>query len=684
MYTCVLIPRELSLVLALQPSPSPSPSSRASPGHAPSPILPAHQLVTCASVWSNSHLRPGTVFYPDEGEVRLDRLDMRVSPQEDDVSTGTAASRPVAQGVDNAQDMDKQSSMACKMRRSYGSYDVMLDVQGQQVRHCNWVRFVRSTLDPGSANVISSKVRGQAFFQVTRAVKPSEEIVVLFHVEPLPGNSVDAAFPSATEKPAENFPKFDAFSENADTSEIDKYDYDSHRVLSVLKASSSSSTSCFSGGFKNQEPISSMASPKTSTHSSTSALSSSLVSSTMVLNPTQYRGSSSASMLSSALAFGGLGMPMSMYDHLTLMSVVQQQQQQQRQQQQQQRRRCDVNEESESLMNLHNQKVKGQSHALRPTSPPPPYYKIASFNAGSTMMTSTPVSMVTTVKREKNDEEADENVDEKVGNDVADKEETSHDEKTPNMSVEQSSMKTNVHQPRSLYFESSLSLSSSSDILSLSAMGPDSPRPLGLRNDNSGNDNTNDRINESLRDYSASSPMFTSGSSHSREISSASEICAGEESGVNLSISKDSSEPCPSVHHQLQENADLASREGKQLDNEDCKGDPDASDKVAEIHSVIEKEKYNEDKSKEISSNVERLQENARTSTASETDMYELNKYKTEEKSAGGYLGYGGRENKERECEAMAPQVDSTVDFVSDKAENALQYNDEGNSSLVF
>lgn len=67
MYACILIPRELSLVLTLHPN-------------------PMHVLEMSAIVWSNSHLSPGTVFYPDEGEVRLDKIETRMVIPDEDVS----------------------------------------------------------------------------------------------------------------------------------------------------------------------------------------------------------------------------------------------------------------------------------------------------------------------------------------------------------------------------------------------------------------------------------------------------------------------------------------------------------------------------------------------------------------------------------------------------------------------
>ncbi|KAK7499810.1 hypothetical protein BaRGS_00008901, partial [Batillaria attramentaria] len=58
MYACVLIPRSLSLVLTLHPR------------------APGSILEMAATVWSNEHLPPGTLLHPDEGELRLDKLEV--------------------------------------------------------------------------------------------------------------------------------------------------------------------------------------------------------------------------------------------------------------------------------------------------------------------------------------------------------------------------------------------------------------------------------------------------------------------------------------------------------------------------------------------------------------------------------------------------------------------------------
>ena len=74
MQTCVVIPRELSLVLRTEPI---EVSDRE--GFKPLPEMGA-------TLWSNSTLAPGKTFLPDDGEVRLEKLEIYSLLKEKDVS----------------------------------------------------------------------------------------------------------------------------------------------------------------------------------------------------------------------------------------------------------------------------------------------------------------------------------------------------------------------------------------------------------------------------------------------------------------------------------------------------------------------------------------------------------------------------------------------------------------------
>ena len=69
MYSYILIPPELSLVLRHQE------------------VQICTPVNTCTTLRSNRCLNPGSIFYPDEGEVRHDTLDMEQILDVDDVST---------------------------------------------------------------------------------------------------------------------------------------------------------------------------------------------------------------------------------------------------------------------------------------------------------------------------------------------------------------------------------------------------------------------------------------------------------------------------------------------------------------------------------------------------------------------------------------------------------------------
>ncbi|KAK7499811.1 hypothetical protein BaRGS_00008902 [Batillaria attramentaria] len=87
-------------------------------------------------------------------------------------------------------------------RRQHGCYDVIQEIDGQEVRHCNWVRFVKASNNPDEVNVISSKVKGHPFFQVIKHIKPNDELVVLFHsekTEATPSDSVTQTMTSSRE-----------------------------------------------------------------------------------------------------------------------------------------------------------------------------------------------------------------------------------------------------------------------------------------------------------------------------------------------------------------------------------------------------------------------------------------------------------------------------------------------------
>lgn len=72
METCVLIPQEFALVLTTATT---TETDKVSKEH-------------IATVWTTNTISQGTLFYPFQGTVRIDKLDIYSSLNEDDVSYG--------------------------------------------------------------------------------------------------------------------------------------------------------------------------------------------------------------------------------------------------------------------------------------------------------------------------------------------------------------------------------------------------------------------------------------------------------------------------------------------------------------------------------------------------------------------------------------------------------------------
>ncbi|KAH6931160.1 hypothetical protein HPB50_022591 [Hyalomma asiaticum] len=107
-------------------------------------------------LWANQAIPVGKVFSPAEGSVRLDRLEVYSVLDDNDV------------------------------RHSLGCYDEIREVEERQVRHCNWVRFVRvaKRLSP-RVNLVASRTSPQqrqapVLYRVLRPVQPNTELVAFF------------------------------------------------------------------------------------------------------------------------------------------------------------------------------------------------------------------------------------------------------------------------------------------------------------------------------------------------------------------------------------------------------------------------------------------------------------------------------------------------------------------------
>lgn len=53
----------------------------------------------------------------------------------------------------------------------------MSTVEGRKLRHCNWVRFLRTSDVTNDINMVGFKIKDEVMFQVVKTVLPNEEIV---------------------------------------------------------------------------------------------------------------------------------------------------------------------------------------------------------------------------------------------------------------------------------------------------------------------------------------------------------------------------------------------------------------------------------------------------------------------------------------------------------------------------
>lgn len=146
METYVLIPKELSLVIGDRATSTTTTNDSTTPsGDRP----PAKEVT--AAVWSNSRISRGTRFLPFQGTVRLDKLEV----------FGTLDQRDI--------------------RHRFGCYDEIQLEKSRQVRHCNWVRFVRhSPQFSAEVNLLGSLVKGEPVYETIRTVASNTELVVFY------------------------------------------------------------------------------------------------------------------------------------------------------------------------------------------------------------------------------------------------------------------------------------------------------------------------------------------------------------------------------------------------------------------------------------------------------------------------------------------------------------------------
>ncbi|XP_046738976.1 oocyte zinc finger protein XlCOF8.4-like [Diprion similis] len=138
METCVLIPKEFSLVLATDPSNKLFKNA------------PFSEMRI--SVWSNVFIPSGTLIYPFQGSIRFDKIDLYSLLDDNDI------------------------------RREYGCYDeVSFSNYNLNYRQCNWIRFLHIAQTYNEqVNLIGTKVRGEPIFEVIKDVQPDTELAACF------------------------------------------------------------------------------------------------------------------------------------------------------------------------------------------------------------------------------------------------------------------------------------------------------------------------------------------------------------------------------------------------------------------------------------------------------------------------------------------------------------------------
>ncbi|GAB6025184.1 hypothetical protein CHUAL_010607 [Chamberlinius hualienensis] len=136
METCVLIPSEFSLVLTTSPTPT------------------GQFREMGVRVWTNERIPRGTKFYPFQGTIRLDKLEIYSYLDDGDA------------------------------RNRFGCYDEIQVVDKHRVRHCNWVRFLRFSFSHShEVNLVGSKIKGEPVFETTKSIPPHSELVAYFAID---------------------------------------------------------------------------------------------------------------------------------------------------------------------------------------------------------------------------------------------------------------------------------------------------------------------------------------------------------------------------------------------------------------------------------------------------------------------------------------------------------------------
>ncbi len=70
-----------------------------------------------------------------------------------------------------------------QIRHKFGCVDEIFDVEEQEVRHCNWVRFLQSTPNMNDVNIVGTRERGRPIFRVVKRIQPNDELKAYFELD---------------------------------------------------------------------------------------------------------------------------------------------------------------------------------------------------------------------------------------------------------------------------------------------------------------------------------------------------------------------------------------------------------------------------------------------------------------------------------------------------------------------
>ncbi len=72
--------------------------------------------------------------------------------------------------------------MYFQIRYHFGCYDEIHEIDEEDVRHCNWVRFLQASDSIDEVNIVGVKLNDQVIFQVVKDILPNTELKAFFDI----------------------------------------------------------------------------------------------------------------------------------------------------------------------------------------------------------------------------------------------------------------------------------------------------------------------------------------------------------------------------------------------------------------------------------------------------------------------------------------------------------------------